>query len=62
VRSGKRVIRDTEITVTDVLEYLAGSMSEVDIRADFPDLKRVDIRASLAFAAAREQRILSAVA
>ncbi|MFZ4069066.1 MAG: DUF433 domain-containing protein [Caulobacterales bacterium] len=62
VRSGKRVIRDTEITVTDVLEYLAGSMSEVDIRADFPDLTREDIRACPAFAAAREQRILSAVA
>jgi uncharacterized protein (DUF433 family) len=61
VRSGKPVIRDTRITVTDVLEYLAGGMSEDDILADFPDLTRVDIRACLAFAAAREKRILSAV-
>jgi uncharacterized protein (DUF433 family) len=60
VRSGKPVIRDTRITVTDVLEYLAGGMSEDDILADFPDLTRVDIRACLAFAAAREKRILSA--
>jgi uncharacterized protein (DUF433 family) len=62
VRSGKRVIRDTEITVTDGLEYLSSGMSEVDIRADFPDLKRVDIGACPAFAAAREKRVLSAVA
>lgn len=61
VRSRKPVIRDTRITVTDVLEYLAGGMSEDDIRADFPDLTREDIRACLAFAAAREKRVLSAV-
>jgi uncharacterized protein (DUF433 family) len=60
VRSGKPVIRDTRMTVTDVLEYLAGGMSEDDILADFPDLTREDIRACLAFAAAREKRILSA--
>ncbi len=61
VRSRKPVIRDTRITVTDVLEYLAGGMSEDDIRADFPDLTREDIRACLAFAVAREKRVLSAV-
>jgi uncharacterized protein (DUF433 family) len=61
VRSRKPVIRDTRITVTDVLEYLAGGMSEGDIRADFPDLTREDIRACLAFAVAREKRVLSAV-
>jgi uncharacterized protein (DUF433 family) len=56
VHSGKPVIGDTRITATDVLEYLAGGMSEDDILADFPDLTRVDIRACLAFAAARERR------
>lgn len=60
VRSGKPSIRDTRITVTDVLEYLAGGMSEDQILDDFPDLARDDIRACLAFAAARERRILSA--
>ena len=35
----------------DVLEYLASGMSENEILADFPDLVREDIRATLAFAA-----------
>lgn len=57
VRSGKPCIRDTRITVYDVLEYLAGGMSEREILADFPDLTADDIRACLAFAAARERRL-----
>jgi uncharacterized protein (DUF433 family) len=48
VRSGKPHVKGTRITVYDVLEYLAGGMSEDDILADFPDLTREDIRASLA--------------
>ena len=59
VRSGKPSIRDTRMTVTDVLEYLAGGMSEDEILADFPYLTREDIRASLAFAADRERQILT---
>ena len=62
VRSGKPCIRGTRITVYDVLEYLAGGMSEDEILADFPDLTREDIRASLAFAAARERRLSSPAA
>ena len=57
VRSGKPCIRGTRITVCDVLEYLAGGMSEDQILADFPSLVRDDIRAVLAFAAARERRL-----
>ena len=57
VRSGKPCIKGTRITVYDVLEYLAGGMSEDEIVADFPDLTVSDIRASLAFAAARERRL-----
>jgi uncharacterized protein (DUF433 family) len=49
-RSGKPCIRGLRMTVTDVLEYLAGGMSEDEILADFPDLTRDDIRACLAFA------------
>ena len=45
VRSGKPCIKGTRITVYDVLEYLAGGMSEAEILADFPDLTREDIRA-----------------
>jgi len=62
VRSGKPCIRGTRITVYDVLEYLAGGMSEDEILSNFPDLTREDIRASLAFAAARERRLANSVA
>ena len=62
VRSGKPCIKGTRITVYDVLEYLAGGMSEDEIVRDFPDLTREDIRASLAFAAARERRLANSVA
>jgi uncharacterized protein (DUF433 family) len=57
IRSGKPHIKGTRITVYDILEYLAGGMSEDEILADFPSLTRDDIRASLAFAAARERRL-----
>lgn len=62
VRSGKPCIKGTRITVYDVLEYLAGGMSEDEILGDFPDLVREDIRACLAFAAARERRLANSVA
>ena len=62
VRSGKPCIKGTRITVYDVLEYLAGGMTEDAILSDFPDLTREDIRAVLAFAAARERRLTSSVA
>ena len=50
-RGGQPCIRGLRMTVYDVLEYLAGGMSEDQILEDFPDLKREDIRACLAFAA-----------
>ncbi len=59
VRSGKPCIKGTRITVYDVLEYLAGGMTETQVLSDFPDLAPEDIRASLAFAAARERRVSS---
>ena len=62
VRSGKPCVKGTRITVFDVLEYLAGGMSENEILADFPSLNREDIRACLSFAAARERRLTSSVA
>jgi uncharacterized protein (DUF433 family) len=46
VRSGKPCIKGTRITVYDILEYLAGEMSEDEILADFPDLTRDDLRAT----------------
>ena len=58
-RGGKPCIRGLRITVYDVLEYLAAGMTESEILTDFPDLEREDIRASLAFAAERERRLVS---
>jgi uncharacterized protein (DUF433 family) len=63
VRSGKPCFTGTRITVTDVLEYMAGGMSaaeilsEAEILNDFPDLQPHHLRAALAFAAARERRL-----
>ena len=57
-RGGKPCIRGLRITVYDVLEYLASGMSEDEILDDFPVLQREDIRASLAFTADRERRLL----
>ena len=59
-RSGKPCIRNTRITVYDVLDYLASGMSETDITRDFPELSQDDVRACLAFAADRERRLLGA--
>ena len=56
-RSGKPCIRGLRMTVTDVLEYLAGGMTEEEILAEFPDLTAEDIRACLAFAADRERKL-----
>jgi uncharacterized protein (DUF433 family) len=56
-RSRQPCIRGLRMTVQDILEYLAGGMSEDEILDDFPDLTREDIRACLAFAADRERRL-----
>ena len=59
VRGGKPCIKGTRITVYDVLEYLAGDMTEAQILEDFPSVRPEHIRACLAFAAARERRLAS---
>jgi len=58
-RSGKPCIRGLRMTVTDVLEYLAGGMTPEEIVDEFPDLTLEDIRACLAFAADRERKLAS---
>ena len=60
-RSGKPCIRGLRITVYDILDYLAGGMSEAEILRDFPELTHEDIRACLAFAADRERRLVGSV-
>lgn len=57
-RSGKPCIRGLRITVSDVLDYLASGMTVAEVLEDFPDLTADDIRASLAFAADRERRLM----
>jgi uncharacterized protein (DUF433 family) len=57
-RSGKPCIRNTRITVGDVLEYLASGMKPEEIVRDFPDLTHEDIRACLVFAADRERKLI----
>ena len=58
-RYGKHCIRDLPVTVGDVLGQLAAGMSEEEILNHFPDLTK-DIKACLAFAAARERRGVTA--
>ncbi|MGH8675683.1 MAG: DUF433 domain-containing protein [Burkholderiales bacterium] len=57
IRSGKPCIKGTRIAVYDILEYLAGGMTEDQIVRDFPSLAREDIKAALEFAAARERKL-----
>lgn len=57
-RSGKPCVRDTRISVYDVLDYLTSGMTDSEIIAEFPELNHEDIRVCLAFAADRERRLI----
>jgi uncharacterized protein (DUF433 family) len=50
---GKPCIRGMRIRVSDLLEMMGEGVSMEEILADFPDLEREDILASLQFAARR---------
>lgn len=56
-RFGKPCVRDTRITVFDVLSWLSTGMTFDDIITDFPELTIADIRACLAYAADRERKL-----
>ena len=56
-RFGRPCVRNTRISVYDVLSCLASGMSEKDILEDFPELTTEDIKACLAYAADREHKI-----
>jgi uncharacterized protein (DUF433 family) len=51
VRGGQLTIRGMRVTVSDVLELLAGGMTIEEIRHDLPYIEEADILAVLAFAA-----------
>jgi uncharacterized protein (DUF433 family) len=55
-RSGKPIIRNMRISVTDILYWLAAGMTFEDIIFDFPELTKEDIVAALEFAANRQLR------
>ncbi len=59
-RGGRPCIRGMRIAVSDVLGWLAVGMSHAEILADYPELTDEDIRASLAYAADRERRLITA--
>jgi uncharacterized protein (DUF433 family) len=50
---GQPCIRGMRIRVKDVLDMLAEGAQPEQVLADFPDLEAEDIRACLAYAAAR---------
>ena len=58
-RSGKPCIKQTRITVYDVLGWLAQGMATQEVLADYPELNADQIQACLAYAAEREHRLLS---
>jgi len=58
-RGGRPCIRGTRIAVSDVLGWLAVGMSHEQILDEYPELTEQDIRASLAYAADRERRLLT---
>lgn len=62
VRSGKPCFKGTRITVYDVLEYMAGAMTQEELLANFPALTAEHLQAALLFAATRERRLAAMLA
>jgi len=56
-RFGKPCIRNTRISVADVLGWLGSGMSFEDIIHDYPELTSDDIKACLLFASDRERKL-----
>ncbi|MBS4013503.1 MAG: DUF433 domain-containing protein [Bacteroidetes bacterium] len=57
VRFGRPCIRNTRISVYDVLSFLAAGMNEKEILIDYPELSSDDIKACLSYAADKEHKI-----
>ena len=57
IRFGKPYLKNTRITVADVLDWMASGMSSEKILADFPELTLEQVSACLAFAADKEQKL-----
>lgn len=57
VRFGQPCIKQTRISVYDVLNWLANGMSFSEIIEDFPELNENQIKACLAYAADKEHKL-----
>jgi len=56
-RFGKPCIRNTRITVFDILGWLGSGMTFEEVLSDYPELTREDIKACLMFASDRERKL-----
>jgi uncharacterized protein (DUF433 family) len=56
-RFGRPCIRNTRISVSDILGWLGSGMTFEEILSDYTELTREDIKASLLFAADRERKL-----
>jgi uncharacterized protein (DUF433 family) len=56
-RFGRPCIRNTRISVSDILGWLGSGMTFEEILSDYPELSREDIKASLLFASDRERKL-----
>ena len=56
-RFGKPIIKNTRISVYDVLSWLANGMSTQEILEDYPELELDHIKACLSYAADREHKL-----
>ena len=61
-RSGKPCLKQTRITVYDVLGWLAQGMTATEIVYDFPELTVEQVHACLSYAAEREHHLLAVTA
>ena len=57
VRFGRPCIKNTRISVYDVLSWLASGMTSKDIMEDFPEINEQHIQSCLAYAADREHKV-----
>lgn len=57
IRFGKPCVKGTRISVYDVLSWLVADMPIEDILDDFPQFKRMDILACLAYSADKNGKV-----
>ena len=55
-RFGKPCIKDTRISIYDILNWMSNGMTKSEIINDFPELTEEKINACLAFVADRENK------